>query len=316
MTTDPLLSLHEPIVPRSPSATFAEALRARIERALNPTNTERNETMETATKTAPIIAYLCVRDAPRAIAWYVETFGAIETLRYVGDDQRVGHAELDIGGHSLYLADEFPEIGVVSPQTLGGTSVALTLEVADVDYTYRRSVDNGAVGQRAPADQNHGNRTATILDPFGHRWMLSKPIENLDAATLDGREDAWTVTGRKPVEPGYITMLTADVARAGRFFGELFGWELEPNGHIGNTRFPMGFAPTGQTSPTQSPGDDNQDDDVTVYFRVDKIESYAARVVELGGQVLSRADYPSGGNARCLDDQGLRFDLFRPAPGY
>ncbi|MEO6988911.1 MAG: hypothetical protein ABI239_09720 [Aquihabitans sp.] len=53
-----------------------------------------------------------------------------------------------------------------------------------------------------------------------------------------------------------------------------------------------------------------------VHFRVDDIDVYADRVTALGGQVLSRDEYPSGGNAACLDDQGYRFDLFRPAPGF
>ena len=66
----------------------------------------------------------------------------------------------------------------------------------------------------------------------------------------------------------------------------------------------VGFAP---------PSDDGP---VTLFFRVDDIEPYAAKVVELGGQVLSRSQYDSGGNAACVDDQGLRFDLFQPAPGY
>jgi predicted enzyme related to lactoylglutathione lyase len=107
-------------------------------------------------------------------------------------------------------------------------------------------------------------------------------------------------------------MRTGSLERARAFFGTLFAWEVEPGsqeggGHIANTRFPMGFMTTADAEPTGP---------VTVYFRVDDIEPYAARVERLGGQVLSRATYPSGGNAECVDDQGFRFDLFQPAPGY
>ena len=78
----------------------------------------------------------------------------------------------------------------------------------------------------------------------------------------------------------------------------------EGHGHVANTKLPMGFAPPGDAGP------------VAVFFRVDDIERYAAKVVELGGRVLSRATYASGANATCVDDQGMRFELFQPAPGY
>jgi predicted enzyme related to lactoylglutathione lyase len=118
------------------------------------------------------------------------------------------------------------------------------------------------------------------------------------------------VTERQPVEPGYLTFHVRDADRAAAFFGALFDWEVQPGpagegfGHIHNTRFPMGFAPADDAPP------------ITAYFRVDLIDRYAARVIELGGRVLSRNEYPSGGNAACVDDQGFRFDLFQPAPGY
>ena len=258
-----------------------------------------------------VIPYLSVHDGAAAITFYVEAFGAIETLRYVADDGRVGHAELTIGGARFNLADEYPEIDFRSPRSIGGTGVGLALDVVDTDEVYAKAIARGATGTRPPEDQNHGHRTATVVDPFGHRWMLSQPLESLTTEQLAQRDPDWQVTGRRPVEPGYLTMHTDDAARAERFFSELFDWQMvvgsqgEGNRHIANTTFPMGFT---------TPAEDERP--VTVYFRVDDIEPYAAKVEALGGRVLSRTTYESGGNAECVDDQGLRFDLFQPAPGY
>ena len=270
-------------------------------------------TTETAT-TQILTPYLCVHDSVAALAFYRDAFGAFETMRVVGDDGRMGHCEFTIGGARFMMADEFPEIGVLSPRTLGNTPVALYLDVVDVDHVHDEAVAGGADSLAGPADQTHGNRTATILDPFGHRWMLAQQIEQLSTEEYAAREEAsgdWTVSATKaPVEPGYLTYQSADLDKAKAFFGQLFGWDIQAGsmgdgyGHVGNTQFPMGFMPAGEGEP------------VTVYFRVDDIEPYATQIEALGGRVLSRNDYASGGNAECEDDQGFRFQLHQPAPGY
>lgn len=329
---DPLDALRLPATPVAPDPAFRTALRARIEAALapapdpddlppirlRPQEDTMSDTLTTATAQA-LTPYIAVGDAAAALAWYRDVLGALETTRYVGDDGRVGHAEVVIGGSTLMLADEYPEIDVHGPLHYGGTSVSLNLVVVDLDHTFRTAVEHGAEVESEPSDQFHGNRIATLRDPWGHRWMLTQPISAeraaaaADASTgdLDDVRD-YQISGRPPVEPGYITMQTRDLAKAQAFFGALFSWRVEPGsqeggGHIANTRFPMGFMTTDDAEPSGP---------VVVYFRVDDIETYATRVTELGGQVLSRNEYPSGGNAECLDDQGFRFDLFRPAPGY
>ncbi len=273
------------------------------------------DTTATADARSP---YLAVHDGAAALDWYRDVLGAIETTRFQGDDGRIGHAEITIGGARMMLADEFPEAGVHGPRHYGGTAVMLHLEVVDVDHTFERAVAEGAEVQRPPADQGHGNRSATIVDPFGHRWMLSQGIDasrtaDAEAEGGSGGDGAdWKVTGRRPVEPGYITMRTTDLEQAQAFFGSLFAWEVQPGhleggGHIANTRFPMGFFQVEEAT---------ESGPIALYFRVDDIEPYAQQVEELGGRVLSRNTYPSGGNAECVDDQGFRFDLFQPAPGY
>ena len=91
---------------------------------------------------------MCVSDSAAAIDWYVAVFDAVETVRYVGDDGRIGHAEVSIGSARLMLSDEYPEIGVVGPQTLGGTPFTLNLNVDDVDAVWARAIEHGADAER------------------------------------------------------------------------------------------------------------------------------------------------------------------------
>jgi len=339
----PFTALRLPNTPLAPRPGFAAELRRRVEGALsptdpaNPTTALEATTMSTTESTttagpeasagggpSPLVPYLAVAGGAAALDWYRDVFGAVETTRFVGDDGRVGHAELVIGSARLFLSDEHPEVDVMGPISRGGSSVTMHLEVVDVDHSYQRAVDAGAVSLRPPDDQGHGNRNATIADPFGHRWMLSQPIDadrTTTAQTTPKADDAiseggWRVTGRRPVEPGYVVVHPTDLVRARAFFAQLFDWEITEGGagggHVANTSFPLGLAPPGDDAAARLAGPPS----TTIYFRVDEIEPYADRVIELGGQVMTRTDYPSGGNAECMDDQGYRFDLWKPAPGY
>lgn len=119
-----------------------------------------------------LFPYLVVRDATRAIDFYARAFEAREILRLPMPDGRVGHAELAVGGASFWLADEYPEMKVVGPATLGGTSVSLSLYVEDVDAFVTRAAAHGAIVERPPRDEFYGDRTGVLVDPFGHRWMI------------------------------------------------------------------------------------------------------------------------------------------------
>ena len=124
---------------------------------------------------AKLTPYLCVEQAAQAIEFYSSVFGATEVIRFTDPAGKVGHSELKIGPARLYLADEYPDLGVVSPKRLGGTAISMVIEVPDVDDTYRRAIDAGATTVREPADQFDGRRATTLLDPFGHRWLISSP---------------------------------------------------------------------------------------------------------------------------------------------
>ncbi|MFN8052212.1 MAG: VOC family protein [Acidimicrobiales bacterium] len=304
--------------PIAPSARFAHLLRTRVEAALAvpPTSADIPSIRlpdRSTTMTSSVVPYLCVADASSAMRWYADVLGATETVRYTGDDGRIGHAELSIGGATIMLSDPYPDSGVDAPGT-SLPSVSMNLTVDDVDAVFGRAVARGAVVQREPADQPYGERSCTIVDPFGHRWMIQTPVATPTLAEIDERMDGFTVVAGEgasaPVELGYLTIGTVDTAVASRFYGALFGWTTEPGNagdgyaHIANTRLPMGFTPDGsETAPV-------------LYFRVPDAAASARRVVELGGTVVGEASYESGGDVVCRDDQGREFHLWQPAPGY
>jgi len=120
--------------------------------------------------------YLCCRDADAALAFYERAFGAVQTERWLDDDGRVHHAEMDLHGVQLMLADEFPEIDVRSPQALGGSPVTMLVHVPEVDTVFATAVTAGATAVREPADQPYGVRLGKLIDPFGHVWMLATEL--------------------------------------------------------------------------------------------------------------------------------------------
>jgi len=203
--TDPFDALASPPERREPRQRFATGLRAQIVAELGldeldsfPTIRlpERKAAMPTSTTNAAdapvataVTPYLTVSDAIAALDWYARAFGAVEAFRVVGDDGRLGHAEFTIGGARFMMSDEYPEFGVRSPKALGGTGTALFVTVTDVDATFARAIEAGATSQGDPADQPHGARHGTLLDPFGHRWMLSQPLEEFDLEAYKRRSE-------------------------------------------------------------------------------------------------------------------------------
>jgi uncharacterized glyoxalase superfamily protein PhnB len=302
---DPFESLREPIAPLSPRPQFANNLRDRLAVALgiDAEPTEHKEVREyTPARLHSVTAYLACKGADRAIEWYQRVFAA----RLLDDpvimpDGHVGHAELAVGDAVFMLADEFPEERHMGPDTLGGSSVALMIHVPDSDRTVRLALAEGAELLR-PITEQYGARSGVIRDPFGHRWFVATAVEADDVPIED-------VPGRRFGDLGYVTLEVPDGDRAERFFSQLFGWKTHGGYQPGSYHVESITPPSGIHGREGAP-------EVRLFFRVDDIETTAARVRELGGQVLTITQYDSGGNAECVDDQGLRFDLFRPRPGY
>jgi PhnB protein len=134
-----------------------------------------------------VTPYLIAKDAARAIAFYQKAFGAKELFRMARPDGRVEHAELQIGDSRIMLADESPELGARSPQSIGGTPVTIHLYVDDVDAVVKRAVDAGAQLMRPIADQFYGDRNGSVADPFGHMWWISTHKEDVPADEMKRR---------------------------------------------------------------------------------------------------------------------------------
>jgi PhnB protein len=126
-----------------------------------------------------ITPHIVVRGAAEAVEWYVLALGAVELSRVPLPDGRLLSVELRFGDSTLRLTDEFPELDVLSPQTIGGTAVVLHLSTDDVDVLWQRALDAGAEVLHPLADQFWGNRQGQIADPFGHRWNLAQPLREV-----------------------------------------------------------------------------------------------------------------------------------------
>ena len=137
-----------------------------------------------------VYPYLRVRDSDAAIAFYKQAFGAEELFRLCEPGGRVGHAEVRIGPSTVMLADEYPEHGIVGPQSLGGTTFSIHLHVDDVDAAFERAVSAGATIVHPLQNQFYGERSGTVRDPFGHEWLLGGHLEDVSTEEMQRRYTA------------------------------------------------------------------------------------------------------------------------------
>lgn len=137
-----------------------------------------------------VTAYLIVRGAGDAIAFYTKAFGAVELFRFPATGGKIGHAEIKIGDSPVMLADEHPELGYKGPQSIGGSPVSLMIYVEDVDTVFNRAVESGATVKEALQDKFYGDRTGTVVDPFGHTWHLATHKEDVSMDEMEKRAKA------------------------------------------------------------------------------------------------------------------------------
>jgi PhnB protein len=126
-----------------------------------------------------ISAHIVVKGAERAVEYYREAFGAEELERIGVPDGRLMSVRLRIGGSVLHLADEFPEMGVLAPPSVGGTPVVLALAVDDADAVFARAVAAGGSVRQPVADTFWGDRHGQLEDPFGHRWNVDQHVRDV-----------------------------------------------------------------------------------------------------------------------------------------
>jgi PhnB protein len=134
-----------------------------------------------------VTPYLVVDGASAAIDFYREVLGAIERMRMPAPDDKVGHAELEIGDSLIMLADEYPDMDALGPKTVGGTPVTLHVYVEDADAVFDRAVEAGAKALRPVEDKFYGDRSGEFEDPFGHRWSVATHVEDVPPDEIEKR---------------------------------------------------------------------------------------------------------------------------------
>jgi PhnB protein len=139
-----------------------------------------------------VTPYLIVSGAANAIDFYTRVFNAKELMRFGGPDGKVGHAELQIGDSRIMLADEHPQMGYRSPKALGGSATSIMLYVDDVDRVFKRAVDAGSKTQQELKNQFYGDRSGTVIDPFGHVWTIATHVEDVSPEEMQRRMEAQT----------------------------------------------------------------------------------------------------------------------------
>jgi uncharacterized glyoxalase superfamily protein PhnB len=290
-------SLREPDVPVDPDPSFAARLRERLTRAvLDQGDTMAVHVTGRASAWPPALTpYLVVSDARAALDWYVEVFGAVPRGEpHVNTDGTIGHMEVDIGDAVLMFAessDLYPDVPVQAPDSPTTFSHTLHLQVPDVDKTVVLARRGGAVVERDPTDEPYG-RTAVLVDPFGHRWMLNKP---------PGR-----ATRLRQGDIAHVTMVAPDAVAAKEFYEAVLEVPFTPGRSPGawgaedtNPQFGM-WSPEGAAP------------EVQLCFRVDDIDAAVQRVRAAGGTAEEIARRPYGLLAECVDDQGAHFQLWQP----
>jgi predicted enzyme related to lactoylglutathione lyase len=302
---DPLTVLHGDELPVQPDPAFAARLRARLESAVSLPNrtqgvvmsgtdtaiAELNEPAQPVASAPPrpaALPYLAVANARAAIDWYVDALGAtLVGEPIVMDDGRIGHAELALAGGVLYLADEYSELGLKAPAPQA-VSVSLMLHVPDTDGALQRARDRGAEVQREPYE-NYGARNATIIDPFGHRWMLSGPVTG--AATPIQHGDV-----------GYVSVWTPDADRAAAFYGHVLGWTYDPSTHeVTNTSQHIGiYSVAGART-------------LFCCYAVADLQGARQAILAGGGTVDEPQEFDFGTVLGATDPQGTEFAVFQPA---
>jgi PhnB protein len=128
-----------------------------------------------------VTPHIVVRDAGAASAWYQRALGAEERGRIPVPGGRFMQIELRFGESTAMIADEFPELGVLSPRSVGGTVGALAIHTDDVDALWRRALEAGARVSVPLQEMFWGDRLGEIFDPFGHQWGLAQHLRDVPA---------------------------------------------------------------------------------------------------------------------------------------
>ena len=126
-----------------------------------------------------VSVHIVVPDAAVAASWYENAFGAREQDRIPLPDGKVMSVQIALGESVVHVGSEFPDFGIVSPRTIGGTATVLQIETSDADALFARAVAAGAEVRHPLADQFWGERHGQVVDPFGHRWNIAQRVREV-----------------------------------------------------------------------------------------------------------------------------------------
>jgi PhnB protein len=126
-----------------------------------------------------ITPHIVVKGANRAATFYREAFGAEELDRIPTPDGRLMSVQLRLGDGLVHVCDEFPEMGVLAPLSIGGTAVVLALDVPDAELVFSRAIAAGGTIRQPLQDMFWGDRHGQLDDPFGHRWNISQHVRDV-----------------------------------------------------------------------------------------------------------------------------------------
>ena len=134
-----------------------------------------------------VTPYLHVEGAGKAIDFYTSVFEGTERTRMDAPGGKIGHAEIAIGDSIIMLADEFPDMNVRGPHSIGGTPVTIHIYVEDVDAVHARAIAQGAEEIGPVKNHFYGDRSGQFEDPFGHRWNVSSHVEDVPPDEMQKR---------------------------------------------------------------------------------------------------------------------------------
>jgi PhnB protein len=158
----------------------------------NGSTLKKGDGMSKSVKAIPegyssVTPYLIINNASKAIDFYKSAFEAKELFRMQGEDGKIKHAEIQIGDSRIMLADDFPEMNVLGPQSAGRTPVLIHLYVDNVDHVFNQAVKSGATIVRELSNAFYGDRIGCLTDPFGHSWSVATHIEDLSPEEIAER---------------------------------------------------------------------------------------------------------------------------------
>ena len=143
-----------------------------------------------------VTPYLVIKGASKAIEFYKKAFNAKILSRNPVQDGRILNAQIRIGNSIVMLSEEFPGSDAKSPASLGSSTVTLHIYSRDAEKLWRQAISAGAKIMMPVENQFWGEYYGQLVDPFGHRWSISKRVKMTAKEMETKRKAAMTMFGQ------------------------------------------------------------------------------------------------------------------------